>query len=92
MTLKNVERIETQEIHKKTWFQKFRNKLSPVAVATGGMIVANAHAEAPDFLGEASTSLGAIAVNLGALFVIAIGITLTIMAFTLSRGGIKKAG
>lgn len=93
MTLKNVEKIETQETHKKTWFQKFRNKLAPVAVATGGLVVANAHAaDAPDFLATASTSLGGIATGLAALFVIAIGITLTIMAFTLSRGGIKKAG
>lgn len=93
MTLKNVQKIETQEQHKKTWFQKFRNKLVPVSVVTGGLIAANAHAaDAPDFLGTATTSLGTIAIGLGSLFVAAIGITLLIMTFGVSKGGIKKAG
>ena len=95
MTLKNVEKIE-QETHEKTWFQKFKNKinskLAPVAVVSGALVASSAHAEVPDFLATASTSLGGIATSLGSLFVIAIGITLLVMAFVISKGGIKKAG
>ncbi|QNX07559.1 hypothetical protein IC784_08940 [Acinetobacter seifertii] len=95
MTLKNVQKIETQEQHQKTWFQKFRSKFVPAAVVTGGLIAANAHAAAgdpPDFLGTATSSLGTIAIGLGTLFAAAIGITLLVMAFSTSKGGIKKAG
>ncbi|MBZ6535515.1 hypothetical protein [Acinetobacter seifertii] len=92
MTFKNVEKIETQERHQKTWFQKFRSKFVPASVVTGGLIAANANAADPDFLGTATTSLGTIATGLGALFVAAIGITLLIMAFSISKGGVKKAG
>lgn len=92
MTLKNVEKIEVQETHKKSWFQKFRGKLAPVAVVGGSVVAVNAHADVPDFLATATTSLGGILSGLGTLFVAAIGITLMIMAFTTSKGGIKKAG
>jgi len=94
MTFKNVEVIEQQEVHKKTWFQRFRNKLGGTAVVSGALVASNAHAAdaIPDFLATAGTSLTGISVGLGALFVIAIGITLLIMAFVISKGGIKKAG
>lgn len=93
MTLKNVEKIEAQEQHQKSWFQKFRNKFVPVVVVTGGLIASSAHAEdTPDFLGQAKTAITGLVTNLGGLFVVAIGITLLIMAFQLSKGGIKKAG
>lgn len=96
MTFENVEVIEQQEVHKKTWFQKFKSKLAPVALTTGALVASTAHAEGdsaiPDFLKPAVDSLGGIAVSLGGLFVVAIGITLVIIAFTNSRGGIRKAG
>lgn len=96
MTFKNVEVIEQQEVHKKTWFQKIKSKLAPAAVATGVLVASNANAAEglaiPDFLKPATDALGGIGVSLGALFVIAIGITLVIIAFTNSRGGIRKAG
>lgn len=95
MTLKNVEKIEAQEQHQKSWFQKFSNKFVPVLVVTGGLIASSAHAEdpaVPDFLATAKTSLLGLITNLGGLFVTAIGITLLIMAFVISKGGIKKAG
>jgi len=97
MTFKNVEVIEQQEVHKKTWFQKFKSKLAPATVATGVLVASNANAAEgglaiPDFLQPAADALGGIGVSLGALFVIAIGITLVIIAFTNSRGGIRKAG
>ncbi|MFC1392210.1 Uncharacterised protein [Acinetobacter baumannii] len=92
MTLKNVQKIETQEQIQKTWFQKFRGKYLPAAVVTGGLIASNAHADVPDFLATATTSVTGIATGLGTLFVAAIGITLLVMAFVISKGGIKKAG
>ena len=95
MTFKNVEVIEQQEVHKKTWFQRFRNKLGGTAVVSGALVASNAHAAEgaiPDFLATAGSSLTGISTGLGALFVIAIGITLLIMAFVISKGGIKKAG
>lgn len=92
MTFKNVEVIEQQEVHEKTWFQPFRNKLGFSGIASGALVATGAHAEVPDFLATAGTSLSGIATGLGALFVIAIGITLLVMAFVISKGGIKKAG
>ncbi|MEQ1343695.1 hypothetical protein [Acinetobacter seifertii] len=93
MTLKNVEKIEAQEQHQKSWYQKFRTKLVPAVVTTGVLIASSAHAEdTPDFIGTAKTAMTGLVTNLGGLFVVAIGITLLIMAFTLSKGGIKKAG
>ncbi|MFW1817590.1 hypothetical protein ACG9X6_23610 [Acinetobacter guillouiae] len=96
MTFKNVEVIEQQEVHKKTLFQKFKSKLPLSVVATGVLVASNANAAEgsaiPDFLKPATDALSGIGVSLGALFVIAIGITLVIIAFTNSRGGIRKAG
>lgn len=93
MTLKNVQKIETQEIHEKSWFHRFRNK---VLVGSSALVVgSSAMAEAvppPDFLAGANTSLTTIAAGLGALFLLAIGITLLIISFSNSRGGIRKAG
>lgn len=99
MTLKNVEVIEQQELHEKTWYQRFnfksfRKKLVASAITTGVLVVSNAHAadEIPDFLAPAKTALAGIGTNLGALFLSVIGIVLLIIAFTISKGGIKKAG
>ncbi|MFK4049884.1 MAG: hypothetical protein WBG77_11870 [Acinetobacter venetianus] len=93
MTLKNVEVIE-QTQHEKSWFQKFRNKraVSTALVVTGASVAIPAHAEIPDFFAPATEALGGIATGLGGLFLLAIGITLAVIAFTISRGGIKKAG
>lgn len=96
MTLKNVEVIE-QQAHEKSWFQKFCSKFSSRAastalVATGSAVALPAHAEVPDFLADASTSLSGIAVSLGGVFLLAIGIILVIIAFTNSKGGLKRAG
>ncbi|TNL41160.1 hypothetical protein [Acinetobacter bereziniae] len=100
MTLKNVEVIEQQELHEKTWYQRFnfktfRKKLVASAITTGVLVVSNAHAaegDIPDFLAPAKTALAGIGTNLGALFLSVIGILLIIIAFTISKGGIKKAG
>lgn len=96
MTLKNVEVIE-QQAHEKSWFQKFRSKFSSSAastalVATGAAVAIPAHAETPDFLSGATAALTGIATSLGGVFLLAIGIILVIIAFTNSKGGLKRAG
>lgn len=96
MTFKNVEVIE-QQAHEKSWFQKFRSKFSSRAastalVATGATVAIPAHAEIPDFLSGATDALTGIATSLGGVFLLAIGIILVIIAFTNSKGGLKRAG
>jgi len=98
MTLKNVEVIE-QLAHEKSLFQKFRSKFSSHAVsttlvATGAAVAIPAHAEGttPDFLSGATTALTGIATSLGGVFLLSIGIILVIIAFTNSKGGLKRAG
>lgn len=94
MTFKNVEVIEQQEVHKKTWFERFRNKFGLATVGTGALVASSAHAEVaiPDFLAPATTALDGIGVGLGALFLVAIGIVCVIIAFTTTKGGVKRAG
>ncbi|MCH7352242.1 MULTISPECIES: hypothetical protein [unclassified Acinetobacter] len=97
MTLKNVEVLEQQTTHEKSWFQKFRNRATSTAVIASTAIVAstaNAAGESviPDFLKPAKDAISGLGVSLGEIFLIAIGITLVIITFTTSRGGIKKAG
>lgn len=99
MTLKNVEVIE-QNTHEKSWFQKFRSKFSSRAastalVATGAAVAIPAHAAdpvIPDFLAGATGALTGIATSLGGVFLLAIGVILVVIAFTTSKGGLKRAG
>lgn len=94
MTLKNVEVIE-QQAHEKSLFQKFRSHAASTAlVATSAAVAIPAHAEGttPDFLSGATTALTGIATSLGGVFLLAIGIILVIIAFTNSKGGLKRAG
>jgi len=99
MTLKNVEVIE-QQAHEQSWFQKFRYKFgsrtaSTALVATGASFAIPAHAAdgaIPDFLAGATAALTGIATSLGGVFLLAIGIILVIIAFTNSKGGLKRAG
>ncbi|MBP8006514.1 MAG: hypothetical protein KAZ18_06425 [Acinetobacter sp.] len=93
MTLKNVEVLEHQETHKKTWFQKFRNRVTATAViGSTAIVMSPANAEIPDFLAPGKEALTGIGASLGEIFLIAIGITIAIIVFVISRGGIKKAG
>lgn len=51
MGLQNVEVLEQQEVHKKTWFQRFRKKLSAGGAVAGALAVsssANAATVMPD--------------------------------------------
>lgn len=58
MSLKNVEKIE-QETHKKTWFQRFRNKVGAGAGAVTALAVSNAHAIKLTDVSGAYTASGA---------------------------------
>lgn len=96
MGLKNVEVIQQPE-QKQSWFDRLKGRATSTAVIASTAIVASAaHAEGetaiPDFLKPAKDAISGLGVSLGEIFLIAIGITLVIITFTTSRGGIKKAG
>jgi hypothetical protein len=95
MTLKNVDVIE-QTNHEKSWFEKFRtngsNAATAALVATGATAAVPAHAAIPDFLADATSALTGIATSLGGVFLLAIGVVLVVIAFTTSKGGLKRAG
>lgn len=94
MTLKNVEKMDQTQVEK-SWFNRFRQKIGATVLTTGVLVASNAHAadgDIPDFLAPAKTAIAGIGLNLGTLFIACIGIALVIIAFTLSKGGIKRAG
>ena len=94
MSLVNVEKIEAQEKHEKSWFQRFKNKtLSLAATGTALLIGSSAHAAdiaVPDFITPVKTAFTSIASDLGGFFLVLLGITVAIAVFVISRGGIKK--
>ncbi len=94
MPLENVQKIETQEKHEKSWFQRFKNS----ALATSGLALVgttSAHAEGEiaitDFITPVKDSFTGIAADLGGLFLVCLGITVLIAVFSISRGGVKKS-
>jgi 1-deoxy-D-xylulose 5-phosphate reductoisomerase len=95
MSLVNVEKIEAQEKHEKSWFKRFKNKTLSVA-ATGTALVMGTSANAadeftvPDFIMPVKSAFTSIATDLGGFFMIVLGITVAIAIFVISRGGIKK--
>lgn len=70
MTLKNVEVIE-QEVHQKTWFQKFRSKADYLNVQTGlilsGAALGVSSANAAESTGIAADILSSITGEFAAL-------------------------
>jgi len=95
MSLVNVEKIEAQEKHEKSWFQRFNNKtLSVAATGTALVMGSSAHAEGdiavPDFITPVKAAFTSIASDLGGFFLVLLGITVAIAVFVISRGGIKK--
>lgn len=96
MSLVNVEKIEAQKKHEKSWFQRFNNKILSVA-ATGTALVMASSANAaegdiavPDFITPVKSAFTSIASDLGGFFLVLLGITVAIAVFVISRGGIKK--
>jgi len=93
MTFKNVEVIQQEEVQTK-WYERFRKKIGTSAVVVTAVATASTAnaAEVPDFLAPVSTALDGIGVGLGSLFLTVIGIICVIIAFTTTKGGVKKAG
>lgn len=94
--LQNVQKIDQQKAHEKSWFNRFKTK---AAVASTSLVVGSTAMAAegdpvtiPDFLAPAKTALTSIPADLGVLFMAAIGIVILIIVFTNSKGGIKRAG
>lgn len=71
MNLQNVEKIETQESHEKTWFQRFRGKLvATSAVATGAVVATSANANVDELFTNMATEVSGI--STGAMTVITV--------------------
>lgn len=94
---KNVEKIENQEHHENTWFQRFNKKLG-VAVTGSTALVVGTSANAaegdlsfiPDFLGPVKTAMGGLGTDAAAILLIGIGLTVMFAIYSVSKGGIKK--
>lgn len=95
--LVNVEKIDNQEQHEKTWFQRFNKKLG-VAVTGATALVVGTSANAaegdlsfiPDFLGPVKTAMGGLGTDAAAILLIGIGLTVMFAIYSVSKGGIKK--
>jgi hypothetical protein len=93
--LQNVEKIVQQEAHRKSWFNRFKTKAlvaSSALVIGSTAIAAEGDPAVPDFLSGAKAALAGIGLSLGELFMVVIGIILVIIAFSNSKGGLKRAG
>lgn len=94
--LKNVEIMEQtvqQQAHEKSWFNRFKTKAlvgSSALVVGSAAMAAEGDPVIPDFLAPAKTFMTGIGTDLGTVFMVAIGITLVVIAFTVSRGGISR--
>ena len=91
--LQNVQKIAQQEVHEKSWFNRFKTKAlvgSSALVVGSAAMAAEGDPVIPDFLAPAKTFMTGIGTDLGTVFMVAIGITLVIIAFTVSRGGISR--
>lgn len=90
----NVEVLVSQsQPVKKGWFARNCPTFAAAGTALMGSTVAMAEVVPPvipNFLETATTSIGSIAGDLGAFFLIVIGIVLLIAAFSISKGGIKR--
>lgn len=91
----NVEVLLSQsQPVKKSWFARNCPTFAAAGAALMGSTVTFAETVTPptipNFLETASTAIGSIAGDLGAFFLIVIGIVLLIAAFSISKGGIKR--
>lgn len=90
--MKNVTKIEQQEAHEKTWFNRFRKPAGVAVVSTGAVVASSAHAElvVPNFLTQVTTAFTGIPGDLSTFFLMCLGITILVSVFGISRGGVKK--
>ncbi|WP_119686222.1 hypothetical protein [Acinetobacter ursingii] len=84
-----------QQVHQKTWFQKFRGRLAAGTAATTGLILANsAHAEGTDLtaVGTAITGqLGAAGTIIVSILVAAATLTAMIIGYRKLNKGANAA-
>ena len=91
MAYSNVEVIEKQEQHAKTWFQRFRNKLGGAAAVTT-LAVSNAHAEGLSDIGTVFTGqLSSAETIVVTILVAAATLTAIIIGYKKLNSGAKSA-
>lgn len=95
MSYQNVTRINQQEAHKKTWFQRFRNKVAVGSTAVGSYVLANT-ANAADYdisaVGTVVTGqLGASGTIILQIFLVAAGITALVIGYKKLNSGAKAS-
>lgn len=84
MTLKNVEIIE-QENHKKSWFQRFRNKIGVGASAVTALAVSNANAvKMADVTGAYTASGATETIDGTGIIIITLVISLAVIGIIIS--------
>ncbi|ENV96650.1 hypothetical protein F938_02054 [Acinetobacter bereziniae LMG 1003 = CIP 70.12] len=88
MTLKNVEKIE-QENHKKSWFQRFRNKIGIAASAVTSLAVSSAHALKTTDVQAAYTASGATE-TIDGTGIIIIGLVISLAVIGIIISLVKK--
>lgn len=95
MSYQNVTPIQQQEAHKKTWFQRFRNKVAVGFTAVGSYALANtANAAEYDIsaIGTAITGqLGASGTIIVTILIAAASLTALIIGYKKLNSGAKAA-
>lgn len=79
MALQNVEKIEQQEVHEKTWFQRFSGKAAVTGAVVTGAVVASSNAlalKAADITAATSGSGAEETIDAGWLWVLGIVVVL----------------
>ena len=97
--LVNVEKIDNQEQHEKTWFQRFNKKLG-VAVTGATALVVGKSANAAEgdsaisfaFIDIIKSALQSAFDGLQSIYGVAILIILAIVVFGVMKGGTRKVG
>lgn len=90
---KNVQVMTQRHIQNQSLLSRFKHwALGSTALVVGSTaMAAEGDPVIPDFLGPAKTALSGMGTDLGLLFLGVIGILLVILAFSVSRSGIKQA-
>lgn len=91
MSLVNVEKIEAQEKHEKTWFQRCRNKFAVGASALSALAVStasNAFLTSADVTSATTSAGGEEVLKTGAVWVISIVVGMAVVGLVIAL--IKK--
>lgn len=91
MGLQNVEKLELQEIHKKSWFNRFKTKIGAVAAGTTALAVSsasNAFLKSADVTAATTAAGGEEVLSTTGIWVITIVVGMVIVGLVVSL--IKK--